>query len=73
MPGNDIYIVDNAGDMVDERGNTDTGDEVKSAAPLIVAAIAGIEHYTYTGAKAWTFTGTAADNRITAAAAPTTP
>ena len=62
--GNDVYIVDQAGDVVDEQGNTDTGDEVKSASVLL-AAITGIEHYTFTGTKAWTFTGNGSDNRIT--------
>ena len=62
--GNDLYIVDKAGDVVDEQGNADTGDEVKSASVLL-AAIAGIEHYTFTGTKAWTFTGNGSDNRIT--------
>jgi len=62
--GNDLYIVDKAGDVVDEQGNTDTGDEVKSASVLLTA-IAGIEHYTFTGTKAWTFTGNGSDNRIT--------
>ncbi|HEV8389705.1 MAG TPA: PQQ-dependent sugar dehydrogenase [Dongiaceae bacterium] len=60
--GNDLYILDNAGDLVEELG-TDTGDEVKSAS-VRFAPIAGIENYTYTGAAAWTFAGTAADNRI---------
>ena len=62
--GNDFYIVDQAGDVVDEQGNTDSGDEVKSASVLLTA-ITGIEHYTFTGAKAWTFTGNGSDNRIT--------
>ena len=31
--GNDIYVVDNAGDIVDEERNTDTGDEVKRERP----------------------------------------
>ena len=33
--GNDLYILDKAGDVVDEQGNTDTGDEVKSASVLL--------------------------------------
>ena len=61
--GNDTYILDNVGDVVDEETNTDSGDEVKSTAP-IAAAFAGIENYTYTGTKAWNFTATAADNKI---------
>jgi Ca2+-binding RTX toxin-like protein len=61
--GNDLYIVDKAGDVVDEQGNADTGDEVKSASVLL-SSIAGIEHYTFTGAAAWTFAGSGANNRI---------
>jgi Ca2+-binding RTX toxin-like protein len=61
--GNDLYIVDKVGDVVDEESNTDTGDEVKSVTVLL-AAIAGIEHYTFAGTKAWTFTGNGSDNRI---------
>jgi serralysin len=60
--GNDTYVLDNAGDTVDEGANTDTGDEVKSSA--LIAAFAGVENYTYTGTKAWNFTGTTAANRI---------
>ncbi|HEY1385132.1 MAG TPA: hypothetical protein VGF43_16035, partial [Dongiaceae bacterium] len=30
--GNDVYIIDSFGDIVDEQGNTDTGDEVRSDA-----------------------------------------
>jgi Ca2+-binding RTX toxin-like protein len=61
--GNDVYIVDKAGDVVDEQANADSGDEVKSA-KVLLSAIAGIEHYTFTGAAAWSFTGGGADNRI---------
>ncbi|HKP25759.1 MAG TPA: PQQ-dependent sugar dehydrogenase [Dongiaceae bacterium] len=61
--GNDVYIVDQAGDVVDEQGNADIGDEVKSASVLL-AAIAGIEHYAFTGTAAWTFAGNGSDNRV---------
>ncbi len=44
--------------------NTDAGDAVKSSA-LIAAAFAGVENYTYTGTKAWAFTGTVDANLIT--------
>ena len=60
--GNDTYIVDNAGDKVDEGANADTGDEVKSS--LFIGLFAGIENYIYTGTKAWSFTGTTANNKI---------
>ena len=38
-------------------------DEVKSAV-VRFGAIAGIEHYTYSGSVAWAFAGTGADNRV---------
>ena len=61
--GNDFYIFDNVGDTANEEANADTNDQVKSSA-TIAAAFAGVEHYTYTGTKAWTFTATTAANRI---------
>ena len=60
--GNDTYVVDSLADKVDEGANTDTGDEVKSN--LQIGLFAGIENYTYTGTKAWSFTGTTANNKI---------
>jgi Ca2+-binding RTX toxin-like protein len=60
--GNDHYLVDNAGDVVEELGS-DSGDEVKSAV-VRFSAIAGIEHYSYSGATAWAFVATAADNKV---------
>jgi Ca2+-binding RTX toxin-like protein len=60
--GNDTYVVDNINDKVDEGANTDTGDEVKSS--LMLGVFAGIENYTYTGTKAWSFTGTTANNKL---------
>jgi Ca2+-binding RTX toxin-like protein len=61
--GNDVYVVDNAGDAVDEQGNSDTSDELRSAA-VVLGAVAGIEHYTYSGSAAWNFTGTSANNKV---------
>ncbi|HKP23645.1 MAG TPA: M10 family metallopeptidase C-terminal domain-containing protein [Dongiaceae bacterium] len=61
--GNDIYLVDNAGDVVNEQSNTDANDELRSAA-FLLGAVAGIEHYTYSGSAAWNFTGTSADNKV---------
>jgi Ca2+-binding RTX toxin-like protein len=66
--GNDTYILDNAGDTVDEEGNTDSNDSVKSSA-LIAAAFAGIENYAYTGTSAWTFAATGADNTVSGGSA----
>ncbi len=61
--GNDTYILDNLGDVVDEGGNSDSGDAVKTSA-LIGGAFAGVEHYTYTGSAAWSFTANAANNKV---------
>jgi Ca2+-binding RTX toxin-like protein len=61
--GNDIYVVDNAGDVVNEESNTDTNDELRSAA-FLLGSVAGIEHYTYSGSAAWNFTGTSAGNKV---------
>jgi Ca2+-binding RTX toxin-like protein len=66
--GNDTYILDNIGDVVDEEGNTDANDTVKSSA-VITAAITGIENYIYTGAKAWNFTADAGNNLISSGSA----
>jgi serralysin len=69
--GNDTYILDNAGDVVDEQGNADASDTVKSSA-TIAAAITGIENYLYTGVKAWTFTADAGNNVISSGSAADT-
>jgi serralysin len=61
--GNDVYVVDNLGDFVDEGPNTDTADEIRSAV-LIQNSVSGVENYTYTGTKAWTFTADGSDNRL---------
>ena len=61
--GNDKYVLDHVGDMVDEEGNTDTGDEIVTKA-AIAGLFVGIENYTYTGTKAWTFTADGNDNRL---------
>jgi len=61
--GNDVYVIDNAGDVADEQSNTDTNDELRSGG-VVLGAVAGIEHYTYSGAAAWNFTGTSADNKV---------
>jgi Ca2+-binding RTX toxin-like protein len=61
--GIDVYFIDNAGDVVDEEANADIGDEVRTSF-LLAAGIAGIENYTYLGAAAWSFTGTATHNII---------
>jgi Ca2+-binding RTX toxin-like protein len=59
--GDDLYFVDNLGDVVSDSGGD--ADEVRSSVAL-AAAIAGIEHYTFTGTTAVDFTGDDASNRI---------
>ena len=61
--GNDTYVIDNAGDAADEQGNGDTDDELRTT-DVVLAAVAGIEHYTYSGSAAWNFAGTSADNKV---------
>ncbi len=71
--GDDTYIVDNLGDVVNETSNSvDAGgnDTIKSSVfsgTFFSAASQHlyIENFTYTGRLAWTFTGDALNNRIT--------
>lgn len=60
--GDDLLIQDSAGDQVGDSGTT-LGDELRSN-QLLANATAGIEHYTFTGTKAVTFTGDGAANKI---------
>ena len=64
--GNDIYVVDNAGDVVDETGGDGT-DLVKSSVSFDLSgpkAIGDIENLTLTGIAAINGTGNALDNII---------
>ncbi|MBR0773201.1 calcium-binding protein, partial [Bradyrhizobium diazoefficiens] len=64
--GNDTYVVDNAGDVVDETGGDGT-DLVKSSVTFDLSgskAIGGIENLTLTGAVAINGSGNALDNVI---------
>jgi Ca2+-binding RTX toxin-like protein len=64
--GNDLYLVDNPGDLVAE--NADEGvDEIKSTTP-IASLVANVENYTYGGLLAWTFAADGADNRLSGGA-----
>ncbi len=61
--GNDIYIIDSAGDIVDEQGNSDSRDAViitqNSLATIFDRAddFVGIEQFQFSGSVDWTFTG----------------
>jgi Ca2+-binding RTX toxin-like protein len=61
--GNDVYVINTLADIVDEEGNTDTGDEVRTSA-ILPNAIVGIEIYTNTGSKAWDFLGSSDDDTV---------
>ncbi len=70
--GNDRYLLDSPKDVVDEQGNSDTGDEavltVDSLAGTYQKAsdIAGIENWTFTGSVTWIFADdVGADNILT--------
>jgi Ca2+-binding RTX toxin-like protein len=65
--GSDLYIFDNVNDTANEEANNDAADAVKSSA-TIAAAFAGVENYTYTGAKAWNFTGNDLNNVVSGGA-----
>jgi Ca2+-binding RTX toxin-like protein len=66
--GDDLYIVDSAGDQITENGLS-LGDELRTNQSTLTNVIAAIEHYTFTGTKAVSFTGDAADNEIMGTAA----
>lgn len=64
--GNDVYIVDNAGDVVTELANQGT-DEVRTALASYTVG-ANVENLTYTGTAAFTGTGNDGNNVITGSA-----
>ena len=63
--GNDSYVVDAIGDVVDEQGNSDVGDTIRTALSidLVTFANGAIEHAELTGAATDTF-GNAANNLL---------
>ncbi|HEY8117621.1 MAG TPA: hypothetical protein VIE91_00130 [Methylophilaceae bacterium] len=64
--GNDTYIVDSTSDVVDEAGNTDTADTIRTGlTSLDLNSYSNIENLVHTGATNFTGTGTSSDNSIT--------
>jgi Ca2+-binding RTX toxin-like protein len=66
--GNDIYVVDNAGDVVNENVNEGTDEIRTSLAAYSIAALTNIENLTGTNAAGQTLTGNLNNNTITGAA-----
>ena len=62
--GNDTYVVDNVGDVVDETGGDGT-DTIQTAFAFSLAAIGAIENLTLTGSAAIAGTGNGLDNVLT--------
>jgi Ca2+-binding RTX toxin-like protein len=65
--GNDVYVVGSTGDVVDEEGNTDKDDLVRSSISVNLSTMFGgaIEHAHLTGSANIDATGNAADNKLT--------
>jgi Ca2+-binding RTX toxin-like protein len=62
--GNDTYVVDNAGDIVDETGGDGT-DTIQTALAFSLAALGSIENLTLAGSAAVAATGNNLNNVIT--------
>jgi Ca2+-binding RTX toxin-like protein len=64
--GNDIYVIDIAGETIDEGANTDTGDVVRSSITVNLTTLGAgaIEHAVLTGATAINATGNGAANDL---------
>ncbi len=67
--GNDIYVVDNVGDVVTENANEGT-DTIQSS--VTYTASANVENLTLTGTTAINGTGNALDNVLTGNSAANT-
>ncbi|MBB4438512.1 Ca2+-binding RTX toxin-like protein [Rhizobium esperanzae] len=66
--GNDIYVVDSAGDVINEAVNAGT-DEIRTVlAAYSIAALVNVENLSYTGSANFTGTGNALANTITGGA-----
>ena len=65
--GDDTYVIDNAADVIDEEGNTDSGDTVISGISVDLSTLAGgaIENAVLLDVGALNATGNAGDNTLT--------
>ena len=65
--GNDNYVIDEAGDIIDEQFNNDTDDKVLSSITVDLAVLGGgaIEHLELYGTESVDALGNAAHNTIT--------
>lgn len=65
--GNDSYVIGSLGDVIDEEGNSNTDDLVRSTISVNLALLASglIEHVTLLGAGALKAIGNEADNVLT--------
>ena len=65
--GNDTYVIDTSADLIDEEGNADIGDLVRSTMSVTLTTLAAgsIEHATLLGTAALNATGSGANNILT--------
>jgi Ca2+-binding RTX toxin-like protein len=66
--GDDLYVQDSAGDKFEENGAS-LGDELRTNQSTLIGALANIEHYSFTGTKAVSFTADGEANRVSGTAA----
>jgi Ca2+-binding RTX toxin-like protein len=64
--GNDTYVIDSTDDTIDEEGNSDSTDSVRSTITVDLNTVGGgaIEHATLLGGRAANATGNDADNSL---------
>ena len=65
--GNDTYVIDSIGDTIDEAGNPDSADAIRSTITVDLGVLGGgaIEQATLLGSRAANATGNETDNSLT--------
>ena len=65
--GNDTYVINSTGDKIDEQGNTDSSDKVRSTVTVNLATLGAgaIEHATLLGTGNINATGNSKNNALT--------